>query len=146
MENKKIFNSIFENKNYLSRLKKTYLELSNKPIKKKENLNIFTKIIRIKYPHNSKSQPIEPLPKNIKKSKRGKIFNMISCPDEKYPDFNQKYINIMQSKLFKSKGIKSIITQIKYKDIGNSMTKRKERDENNKLSVYHKENKFGKFI
>ena len=112
MENKKIFNSIFENKNYLSRLKKTYLELSNKPIKKKENLNIFTKTIRIKYPHNSKSQPIEPLQKNIKKSKRGKIFNMLSCPDEKYPDFNQKYINIMQSKLFKSKGIKSIITQI----------------------------------
>ena len=146
MENKKIFNSIFENKNYLSRLKKTYLELSNKPIKKKENLNIFTKTIRIKYPHNSKSQPIEPLQKNIKKSKRGKIFNMLSCPDEKYSDFNQKYINIMQSKLFKSKGIKSIITQIKYKDIKNGMTKRKEGDENNKLSIYHKENKFGKFI
>ena len=78
MENKKIFNSIFENKNYLGRLKKAYLDISNKSVRKKENLNIFTKSIRIKYPQNSKSQPIDSFRKTIKKSERGNIFNFLS--------------------------------------------------------------------
>ena len=146
MENKKIFNSIFENKNYLGRLKKAYLDISNKSVRKKENLNIFTKSIRIKYPQNSKSQPIDSFRKTIKKSERGNIFNLLSCPNEKNKDLNQKYINIMQSKLFESKGVKSIISQIKYKNISDIMKKKREEDENNKLSIYLKENKFGNFI
>ena len=146
MENKKIFNSIFENKNYLGRLKKAYLDISNKSVRKKENLNIFTKSIRIKYPQNSKSQPIDSFRKTIKKSERGNIFNLLSCPNEKNKDLNQKYINIMQSKLFESKGVKSIISQIKYKNISGIMKKKREEDENNKLSIYLKENKFGNFI
>ena len=97
MENKKTFlfkNSFFDSKNYMERLKKSYLELSHNRIKKNENINLFTKTIKTKYPFNSKSQPIESIQKQVKKS--GKEFNMKSCPNEKYLkhfDLNKKYIN-----------------------------------------------------
>ena len=145
MENKKTFlfkNSFFDSKNYMERLKKSYLELSHNRIKKNENINLFTKTIKTKYPFNSKSQPIESIQKQVKKSE--KEFNMKSCPNEKYLkhfDLNKKYINIMQSKLFNPKEVKSIITQIKYKNIKNNINLK--RDENNKLNIYNKENKFG---
>ena len=148
MENKKTFlfkNSFFDSKNYMERLKKSYLELSHNRIKKNENINLFTKTIKTKYPFNSKSQPIESIQKQVKKS--GKEFNMKSCPNEKYLkhfDLNKKYINIMQSKLINPKEVKSIITKIKYKNIKNNINLK--RDENNKLNLYNKENKFGNFI
>ena len=146
MENKKSFlfaNSVFDSKNYLERLKKSYLEMSNNPVKKKdiENINFFTKTIKTKYPLNSKSQKIDSMPKQIKKN--ADEFNMKSCPNEKYfknLDLNKKYINIMHSKLINSKAIKSIIN----KNIKNNIKTQK--DENNKFNVYYKENKFVNFI
>ena len=146
MENKKSFlfaNSVFDSKNYLERLKKSYLEMSNNPVKKKdiENINFFTKTIKTKYPLNSKSQKIDSMPKQIKKN--ADEFNMKSCPNEKYfknLDLNKKYINIMHSKLINSKAIKSIIN----KNIKNNIKIQK--DENNKFNVYYKENKFVNFI
>ena len=150
MENKKIFafsNSIFDNKNYFDKLKKSYLELSNGRIKKKQNINILTKTIKARYPSNSNSQQIDSLQKHEKNSGKEKKFNMISCPNKKYfkqIDLNQKYINIIQSKLFNPKRVKSIISTIKHNQFKNSINIKNE--ENNKLNVYNKENKLNKLF
>ena len=149
MEIKKSFllgNPIYDNKNFLNKLTKEYLDLTNIHFKKNPKLNIFSKKIMTKYQINEKINPIKPILKPTK-NRKGKGFNVLSCPNKKYLkqfNFNKNHVNSIHSKILNQKGVKSIITTIKYNNIKNSINQLKV--ENNKFQANQKENKSNNFI
>ena len=145
METKKIFlfeNSIFDNKNFLNKLTKEYLDLTSIRYKINQRPNIFLKNTMTKFQMNEKTKPIKPVQKPPPKNGKGKKFNILSCPNKKFPNqfnFNKKHVNSIHSKIINEKEIKAIITTIKYNNIKNSINQIKV--ENDKYNINHKENK-----
>ena len=150
MENKKIFifgNSPFYSQGNLNKLKQRYLNLDNSNAKKKQELSLFNKTIKSKFHFNSKSQNTNSIPLPLKKIEKEKTNNFLSCPNDSYFKqlaLKQKYINSMDQKLYNLKAIKSFLTTIKYNNIKNSQNPKK--DEENKINIYHKENKLFNYI
>ena len=150
MENKKIFifgNSPFYSQGNLNKLKQRYLNLDNSNAKKKQELSSFNKTIKSKFHFNSKSQNANSIPLPFKKIEKEKTNNFLSCPNDSYFKqlaLKQKYINSMDQKLYNLKAIKSFLTTIKYNNIKNSQNPKK--DEENKINIYHKENKLFNYI
>ena len=150
MENKKIFifgNSPFYSQGNLNKLKQRYLNLDNSNAKKKQELSSFNKTIKSKFHFNSKSQNANSIPLPFKKIEKEKTNNFLSCPNDSYFKqlaLKQKYINSMDQKLYNLKAIKSFLTTIKYNNIKNRQNPKK--DEENKINIYHKENKLFNYI
>ena len=149
MEIKKTFlfaNSIFDHKNFLNKLTKEYLDLTNIHFKKNPKLSIFTKKFTKKQQINEKINPIIPILKPTK-NRKGKEYNVLSCPNKKFLkqfNLNKNNVNSIHSKILNPKGVKSIKTTIKYNYINNIINQLKV--ENNKLQVNQKENKSNNFI